>query len=43
MNVSIETLKQMTIGQIKDLEKSMNKIGDVIDQKRELLKVIEND
>lgn len=37
MNVNIETLKQLTIGQIKDLEKSMNKIGDVIDQKKELL------
>jgi hypothetical protein len=38
--VDIETLKQMTIGQIKDLEISMNKIGDVIDQKKELLKVL---
>ena len=37
MNISIEALKQMTIGQIKDLEKSMNKIGDVIDQKKEFL------
>lgn len=37
MNISIEALKQMTIGQIKELENSINKIGDIVDQKKEFL------
>ena len=42
MSTDIETLKQMTIGEIKQLEKSWKIIVDVIDQKKELVRYLEN-
>lgn len=33
----MDALLQMTLGQIKDLELAQNKIGDVIDQKKEFI------
>lgn len=42
--ISIETLKELTIGEIKQLEKSLkdmnDSVGDVIDQKKEFLRCL---
>ncbi len=39
---NIETLKKMTIGEIKQLEQSWNRKGDVIDQKNNFLEYLNN-